>query len=138
MARELEERMDAGCGVIVLHRFSSVYMDPRHDYAVRERAPVRDWFRAVARACNDRQSWQLYGDHLDDFSARVAPVLVRADEILVTGLWGDAADGCAAQVVRHLSQAGLPVRLGEHVPRAWAREKDPVPRPEEDGPEGPT
>lgn len=137
MTRDLEERMDAGDAMIVLHRFSSVYMDPRHDYAVRERPPVRDWFRAVGRACSDRRSWQLYGDHLDDFSARVAPVLVGAQEVVVTGLWGDADDGCAARVVRHLSEAGLPARLGEHVPRAWERGKDPALPPEDQAPAGP-
>lgn len=111
------------CRIIVLHRFSSVYMDPDHDYAVGERASCQDWFEAVAEVCDHPDTVQLYGDGLAEFSDRIAPVLARASEVLITGLWGDVEDGCAATVARHLAERGLPARLDEGSPKAWERDE---------------
>ena len=109
------------CRVIVLHRFSSVYMDPDHDYAVGERISCQDWFEAVGDICVRPETIHFYGDGLDDFCERIAAGLRGAAEILVTGLWGDEEDGCAATVARNLAARGLPARLDDRSPKAWER-----------------
>ena len=86
------------CRVIVLHRFSSVYMDPDHEYAVGESLTCQDWFEVVAELCDGPDTIQFYGDGLADFCARIADLLCEAREVLVSGLWGDEEDGCAATV----------------------------------------
>lgn len=109
------------CRVLVLHRFSSVYMDPDHDFAVGERAACQDWFDAVAVICDRPDTIHFYGDGLGDFCDMIAPVLAQTSGILITGLWGDPEDGCAATVARNLAERGLPARLDEGSPRAHDR-----------------
>lgn len=122
LCASLEARRAAGDRMVVLHRFSSTYMDPAGRWSQRESPPCREWFSLVTAICRQPDSLQFYGDHLDDFCARIVPGLAGAEAILVTGLWGDEADGCAATVARSLEEAGLPARLDPDVPLAWDRE----------------
>lgn len=117
------------CRLVILHRFSSCYMDPDHAYAVAERRSCCDWFEAVSEICESPETTQFYGDILEDFCDRIAPGLGTASDVLVTGLWGDAEDGCAAIVARRLAECGLRVRLDPASPKAWERGEPEGPGP---------
>lgn len=115
------EKMGEECQVIVLHRFSSVYMDPDHPFAVGEHLSCQDWFETVGEVCDKPETVQLYGDTLDAFCTTIAPVLRGAGPITVTGLWGDDEDGCAAMVARGLAERGLAALLDDACPKAHDR-----------------
>lgn len=108
--------------VVVIHRFSSVYMDRDHEYAVTESRSCESWFSEVNRLCDLPHTRQIYTDMLDSAASLLAPELMDCGQVIVTGLWADEADGCAYTIARELQKKGVPSFLDPSAPRAWERE----------------
>lgn len=104
---------DPATRFIILHRFSSSY-----DGEFGENSQCDDWFEKI-REVGVRAD-HLYGDQLDQFCDWFRSLGVTPETILVTGLWGDPDDGCAAAVARGLADLGAV--LSNDCPLAWDRD----------------
>lgn len=122
MTRTLREtRLDPFRRVVIVHRFSSAYMDPSSDMAVEERPACARWFSEVVKSCDDQVTVQVYGDHMDQVAEALAPEIGDAGGIVLTGLWGDGEDGCVTALAESLKSLGLAVEEDPDCPRARDR-----------------